>query len=86
MAIAPTLVLHVEGGVIQEIAADTAVEVIVLDYDTDGVDDASITRDGCLPAVVSRWQVIAHPTQIAQVLQQYHQALTQAVVGVDPYA
>lgn len=86
MAIAPTLVVYVDGGVIHEIAADTAVEVIVLDYDTDGVDDATISTEGGLPAVVSRWQVTAHPTEIATVLQQYRQALTQTVVGVDLYA
>lgn len=71
MSNTPLIVINVDGGVIQDIIADTAVEVIVLDFDTDGIEDEKLHGTGAEQALVSRWQVPADPVQIADVLATY---------------
>ncbi len=40
------IVVYVEGGIVQEIVSDTpGIEVVKLDYDTEGADDDELTED-----------------------------------------
>ena len=67
----PLIVVHVAGCVIQEIEADSTVRVLVLDYDTDGIDDSALSGPPGARAVVSDWPVTANPVRIATVVNQY---------------
>lgn len=71
MATTPLVVITVDGGVIQDITADAAVQVLVLDFDIDGIKEEKLTGTGYDRALVSQWPVAAEPVQVAEVLTTY---------------
>lgn len=53
----PRLVIVMEGGVIQSVVADKPVDVMVVDYDTDGADPARLRS---VPQVNAHGVVLGH--------------------------
>ncbi len=53
----PIIFIEVEGGLVQDIFADTDVEVRVLDRDVEGADEDEITTADGREATVCHWTV-----------------------------
>ena len=69
----PIIIVHVADGMMQDIDADTAVRVLVLDADTDGIEASMLSGPVTARARVSTWLVSPNAARIAAVLNEYLQ-------------
>lgn len=66
----PRVTITVEGGVIQAVEADAPVDVLVVDYDSEGCSEEDIRRVGNGDALVAAWPAHVNPDNIARIFRE----------------
>lgn len=82
------VVIHVEGGIVQDVFADAPVAVIVVDYDVEGADPEELGQPGVIADRVVRISVEAarpwedlHEEVRAAAESEYVRALSEGRLG-----
>lgn len=70
---APQVVVVVEGGVITDILCSRRIEAVVIDYDTDGVDDADLSDipqvTTTAKGIMARFPAVCAPRRVRELLE-----------------
>jgi hypothetical protein len=77
----PVIVIHMEGGIIQQINATSPIKILVADYDIDGIEESRIVSINGEGATLNLWESDQTPDYVEFVCNVFEEREKETTDG-----